>query len=217
MIGRALPVVLASGLLILSGVMHGLMTDRWGRSEKRAVMASRLAQLPPRIGEWASENLPVDPRMQSATEADAILQRRYMLRLNDHERIEATMVLLSGRAAPISVHTPDVCFVNSGFRMESEPAAYTPVIAGRADDSFWHARFSNPRESVAFDVYWAWSDGGNWRAAVDPRTEFARSHALCKIYLVCPMTHSVNPARLDPVQRLLIELLPELHRCLSAS
>jgi hypothetical protein len=214
MIGRSATVVLAAGLLLLSGVVHGLRTGRWGISESRAATAARLTTLPAKVGEWNSDDVPLDPRQIRTAEADAALQRRYVRRRPGEDRIEATLIVLCGRPAPLAAHTPDICFENSGYRMEDEPQVFTPEHS--RGDSFWQARFSRPGEPGAFQVYWAWSDGGSWIAAGDARLEFARRPALYKLYLVCPLTITAKPNQPDPAQRLLADLLPDLHRCLTS-
>lgn len=214
MTGRWPLVALAAGLLVLSGLVYGLQTDRWGMSQARHSLASKITSLPARIGDWTGEDLPLDPRQIRYAEADACVQRRYVRERKGGARIEATLILMSGRPAPISVHTPDVCFGNSGYRMRGEPSVFRPATS--RDDSFWQARFSKPTDSAVFQVYWGWSDGGNWRAADDARLEFSRSGALCKIYLLCPASHSETPADSDPARQLMIDLLPVLHRCLTS-
>jgi hypothetical protein len=214
MIGRFATVVLAAGLLLLSGVVHGLRTDRWGISQPRAAMPARLANLPATVGDWTGEDVPIDPRQIRYAEADAALQRRFVRHRPGEERIEATLVVLCGRPAPLAAHTPDICFQNSGYRMAGEPRVFTPEHS--RGDSFWQARFSRPGEQGAFEVYWSWSEGGAWIAADDARLEFGRGRALYKLYLACPLDPAAKPGDPDPAQRLLADLLPDLHRCLTS-
>ncbi len=212
MIGRGLTVALAAGLLIISGIVYGLRTDRWSMSERRVEMAANLEKLPIQIGDWTGKDLPLDPRVKRYAEADAILQRRYA-RQEDAKQIEATLIILTGRAAAISVHTPEICFANSGYRLEGEPEIFAPKQGD--GDSFWQARFAKPADSRTVAVYWAWSDGGKWLAAGDARSEFARSRALYKLYLVCRPSPAENSTQRDAAQELFVDLLPELHRCLA--
>jgi hypothetical protein len=212
--GRFVFSVLGAGIIILSGLVHGLRTDRWWVSDARQQLAARVPTLPAKVADWTSVDLPLDDWQLKIVEADAYLHRRYTRKIPGQEPAEVTLILLSGRAASLSVHTPDVCFGNSGYQMDGEPIAFMPETANGRDDSFWQARFRKPDESGDFRVYWAWCDGGKWLAAADARSEFAHRSALYKLYLVCPLSR--DPAKLDPAQQLFTDLLPELHRCLTA-
>lgn len=213
MSGRWVTAASAGGLLALSGLIYGLGTDRWGMSQARASLAARISAWPTRIGDWTGEDLPSDPRVLRYAEADALLQRRYVRHGEGKPRIEATLILMSGRPAPLSVHTPDICFANSGYRMEGEPRIF--VADSQRGDSFWYARFTKPSDPLAFQVYWAWSDGGPWVAADDARLEFSRSPALCKLYLICPLARTDKSTDSDPARQLIADLLPDLRRCLA--
>lgn len=214
MSGRWALAALAACLLAISGLVYGLQTDRWGMSEARNLLASKITSLPIRIGDWIGDDMPLDPRLMRYAEADAWLQRRYVRERSGEAKIEATLILMSGRPAAISVHTPDVCFGNSGFRMEGQPRVFRPQ--SERDDSLWQARFSKSADSAAFHVYWGWSNDGRWHAAEDARLEFSRSRALCKIYLLCPASHSEMPADSDAARQLMTDLLPVLHHCLTS-
>lgn len=208
--------VVGAGILILSGLVHGMRSDRWWVSAARQDLAARVPTVPANVGDWSSQDLPLDEWQLKIVEADAHVHRRYARKIPGQQPAEVTLILLAGRAASLAVHTPDVCFGNSGYQMDGEPSVFLPETAHGRDDSFWQARFRKPNESAGFRVYWAWSDGGKWLAAVDARTEFAHRSALYKLYLVCPLPRDLKPAQLDPAQQLLTDLLPELHHRLTA-
>src|SRR5262249_17165298 len=65
---------------------------------------------------------------------------------------------------------------------------------------FWTARFksSNPR-TPPIRAFWAWSDGGEWRAPDHPRWGYARSGYLYKLYVIRGMGHLDEPIKTDEV------------------
>lgn len=203
---RAVVAVSAGLLLAASGFVHGWKTDRWRTSQARMEFAQRVPSIPDRIGAWSSEDLPFDDRQLRLAEADAFIHRRYVRAGSTAETV--TLIVLAGRAAPLAVHTPDVCFGNIGYHMDGDAVAKTWTETG---DSFWQARFYRPPDRGAFRVYWGWSDGGAWQAAADARSRFARRPALYKLYLVGPMTNDER----DPARQFLTEALPHLNRCLA--
>src|SRR5437588_276131 len=119
---RVLISVLALAAVIGSGVVQGYWTGRWDGADQAEASAALLRQLPLELGDWKGQELPVDPR--EAGKVSAYLYRRYF-----HQRSGAvvSVILASGRPGPVSIHTPDVCYVASGYESATWQA-YTPAL-----------------------------------------------------------------------------------------
>ena len=52
---RHLPVAAAVTVLLFSGLVHGLWTDRWSEPGDLLAAAARLPRLPLKLGEWEGE------------------------------------------------------------------------------------------------------------------------------------------------------------------
>ncbi|MFL5340962.1 MAG: exosortase-associated EpsI family protein [Gemmataceae bacterium] len=205
---RALPAIAAAVILVVSGIVSGVRTDRWGVSATRTAAAAKVGSVPAQLGDWTGTDFELDPWQLRISEADAHLARKY-IRSMPSGREEVTVVLLSGRAAPLAVHTPDVCFQNSGFHIDGEPVVWRARSDASSVNEFWTATFGKPQESPV-RVYWAWSDGGTWKAATDARLQFNSSPALYKLYVVCRPTRGAPPGP-DAGQRFLLDAIPMMH------
>src|SRR5439155_21521802 len=57
---RILQIATVCAVMIPSGIVYGLWTDRWSPSPEPRLAAARLAELPMTIDEWQGETLPVE-------------------------------------------------------------------------------------------------------------------------------------------------------------
>jgi hypothetical protein len=202
-------VLSALGLLILlvSGVVHGVWTDRWGTGAEPAAWGARLAGVPRTIGDWEGQDVPLDAKSLQVAEVTGHLARTYV-----HRRTGAAVevLLVCGRPGPISVHTPDVCLRGSGHSLVGAPEKYGAVHA-----EFWTARFRKGQAAPTnLRIFWAWNAGDGWRASTSPRLEFARHPALYKLYVVRSLAALDESLEKDPCTGFLPLLLPELERAL---
>lgn len=211
---RMLPLFGAMTLVTIGGIVHGVLTDRWFTPEIRREMSERVAQLPRQLGAWVGEDLTVAERHQRVADADVILARQYTKTTDRGDRLVVVVVLFSGRAHSMSVHTPDFCFPNTGYHMDAPAQVYNPEVDGQRRHSFWFARFHKPDEPPR-RVYWSWSDGQLWRAVDNPRSEFRHRRGLYKLYLVSSMPRMIDGDEVDDVRIFLDDLLPDLQRRLA--
>jgi hypothetical protein len=194
-----------------TGVVHGIWTDRWGLAEAPATAASRLEQIPMSLPDWEGQNSGTSKGDLGG--AAASLCRRYV---HNHTGKEVTVFLVCGRPGPVSIHTPDVCYVNSGFEVLSQ-TKYAPKLGADAPEADFHTgQFRQKRagEQTFLRIFWAWSATGDWSAPNDPRFAFAKYGALYKLYLIREMTVPDEPIDDDPSVELMRQLLPELRRAL---
>src|SRR6266567_3229759 len=98
----------AAGVVLLSGVVHGLWTQRWYHSGEVAAAAARLDDIPERVGPWtAVAGDPIPERELKAAGAEGCWQRTFTSGVTGHK---VTVVLLVGRTGKMSVHRPENCY-----------------------------------------------------------------------------------------------------------
>jgi hypothetical protein len=201
--------VVGSAALVVCGIVHGYWTDRWAPPVEVGQAAERLDAIPLHLGEWEGEVEEVRPGDAGAGVAGCI-RRRYI-----HRQTGATisLFLVCGRPGPVSIHTPDVCYGASGF-LVSTHGRYEPP----SGDSMWKADATrtSATEETRLRLYWGWSDGSAWRAADDPRVQFARRPVLHKLYVVRELTGGNEPSGAEPCEEFLQTLTPVLQRVLFA-
>src|SRR4051794_17378937 len=133
---RLLPFLGAAAVLTASGVVHGLWTDRWGADDLPAA-AARLGRVPYQIGDWKGAPAEVDALMLAQAEAAGHLSRKYV---NPSTGAEVSVLVVCGRTSAIAVHTPDICYVRSGYTPVGEVARQP--LGGSAEA--YTARFISP-------------------------------------------------------------------------
>src|SRR5437660_7598980 len=109
---RYFPPIVGLGLIIAAGVVQGFWTDRWGVSEKVLRAAKSLEQVPAEFGDWTSETL--TPRGQDDQGLAGRLYRHYTNRKTGEV---VKIALVCGRPGRAAIHTPDVCYGASGFKV----------------------------------------------------------------------------------------------------
>lgn len=203
---RTLSVITVFVALGLSGVVSGYWTQRWSASAGSDGL-KQATQLPLTAGEWDSREKPVNPAEIQMAQAAAIVQRVYV---NSRTGQVATVMLISGRAGPISVHTPEVCYSGNGY--DPEGAASRFSISGDHGNQFWRLRLKkHAAVPVLLSVYYAWNDGSGWQAAEKPRVLFAGRSAIFKLYVVRERTAESETETDDSTRDLLRVLLPSLN------
>lgn len=210
---QILPTLIAALILMTFGLAEGIWTNRWTRSFAIDEAAARFATVPANVGEWESRSEEMDPRQVVKAELSGWMIRHYKHRTKG---TTLTVVLVCGRAGPISLHTPDVCFVGSGYTLLSPPTPHT--LAFDRPAIFNVARFRVGVDGLADyrRTYWGWSADGDWSAPTSPRIAFARAPALYKLYVVRPMNRGDEPLTEDPAQEFLRLFLEQLREYLFA-
>jgi hypothetical protein len=210
---RALCLPAALAVVIGSGVVHGLAVDRWGVSADRRVAAARLSAIPSVIGEWSGESLTLPERQVTASGIDAYVMRRYR-----HQRggDQVTVLVVSGKAGPVALHTPDVCWEAHGYRQADPAEVLTLPRDGGPADEVRVGRFvkAGPALSDELRIAWAWTADGQWQVPDSPRVVFRNQGALYKIYVMRSAPRVEGPFEKDPAHAFLQALLPELRRTL---
>lgn len=199
----------ASGMIVASGLVHGLWTDRWVPAVEPLEAAKRFENIPMVLGEWQGEAIEHE---ESRPEFGIVgaLQRRYV---NQRSGDVVLIALVCGRPGPISIHTPDACYAASGFNVGKSRR----VESGQGGATFWFADAVRTRvtEETRLRIYWAWNRGGGWTASDNPRFEFAREPVLHKLYIIRELEKlDGRTEATDPCETFMEVLLPELDRVL---
>jgi Protein of unknown function (DUF3485) len=217
----------ACALLALSGIVHGIWTDRWQSSQPLLAACARVADVPADAGPWKSTDLEADPEAYEQARANAFWLRNYT-KAGSNESF--TVILMCGRADHMSVHTPDICYRGAGYEMVGEQTKTNFEVGQNGTKSeWWTARFrqpphlastlgsGKPGSKVARElrIFWTWSVNGSWRAPSSPRWTFAAEPYLYKLYVVHASTG--NSSRDSAAVDFLEQLLPTLEKSLFAA
>jgi hypothetical protein len=208
---RIFPVLTALALVSASGLVYGLWTARWQKSDELVQALARVPEVPHTLAGWKGHDLDVDTEAFHQARAEAYWMRRYE---KNGEAI--SVILMCGRAGPLAVHTPDVCYRGAGYEMVGRVEPLTVDVPGGASAAFWTARFQKerPGETGQLRLLWSWSHDGTWQAPTWPRLTFAGAPFLYKLYVIRETTSADEPRPGDPTLALLGELLPALDRTL---
>ncbi len=215
-------VVILSSFAILAiaagGVAHGLVTDRWGLPSQVAAISARVQNLPAEIGSWVSTESPLDPRQLEMAGAVGATSRTYV----DSDTGQRVQIhLLAGRPGPISLHEPTVCFTGAGLtQIESltkfDIEGRSPGVKAQFSKTVFQSNQPNDRGLLTL---WTWSpNGAVWTAPEHPRSAFAGSGCLFKLYVIAdPSRDAEGVSRLSPAAAsFAASLLDDLQSVLAA-
>lgn len=213
---RSLPYLAASLIVVASGLVQGLWTDRFVQSRELSDAITRISLVPMNFGDWSGKPIDVDQRQLDAAGIVGSAMRHYE---NRRDKRTVDILLVCGRPGPISVHTPDICYSGAGYVL-MEDQLKTSVTYGNPQKTAqtWRGDFLKERSVVpsGLRILWSWNDGGGWKVSENPRRDFASCRALYKLYVVRQTNGStLEPVEGDPGIGFLKELLPELERTLT--
>ncbi len=180
-------ILLAAAMLFVDGLVYGRWTDRWGQAQAVEEAVAHLERIPLQIGSWTGKPLSA-PEEQARRSGCAGIWVRHYERSQDGAAVN--VMLACGRPGPLAVHTPDICYVGSGYVQAEAPVQYAaPAQTNVAPAMFWKSRFSKPDALVPLNLrlLWSWYGKSGWQAPGNPRIEFAGSPALYKLYVIREM------------------------------
>jgi hypothetical protein len=220
MIRSTLPIVAAVGLLLFSGLVHGLWTDRWQSPESLDAAVARVERVPLTIGDWKGHTLgapDVDPEAFAQAGALGYWMRRYV---HPRDGQEVTAILMCGRRSRIAVHPPEVCYRTAGYD-QIDPAVPIPIKSDKGATEpaeFRTTLFTAPGNGPAakpLRIFWSWNATGEWQApGGDARWTFRGVPFLYKLYVVHEVAGRGGLADSDAGAAFLRQLIPELDRSL---
>jgi hypothetical protein len=203
-------------LLGIGGVVHGMWTHRWAGDSARDAGVDLLAKLDVPLGDWQpGPATPVNERdIPKGTQATS---RQF---LNEKANKRAVASVTCGTPGVVAAHTPDVCFLGSGYKLKNPPSKQTLSLAGGGSVTFYVADFEKTSASgtEAVRCRWAWTADGTWYAPDYPRLFFAKSQVnlpvLYKLYVVHPIGDE-DLTKNDPYRTLAADLAAALGRQLA--
>lgn len=202
---RILVIVSACFVLVGSGVVHGVWTDRWSERTDLADAAKLLERLPMTVGAWHGTT--VDMERDPNSGLAGMIARRYV---NATTGKTVTLFLACGRAGPVCMHTPDVCYAGNGYEVEKATRFQMPSKGAQTPPEFWTARFVKERASgkIHLRIFWSWHGADAWKVADNPRLSFAGEKVLHKLYLIREMVQPDEPLDGDACVEFMQEVLP---------
>ena len=206
---RILVIISGFVVLIASGVVHGVWTDRWSDQADLTDTAQRLDLLPITIGAWHGTEVEMEKDPNSGLAG--MMARRYV---NASTGKVVTLFLACGRSGAVCIHTPDVCYAGSGFEVEKPVRFVLPSATAQAPSEFWTARFIRERTTgkTNLRIFWSWHDAESWKIADNPRISFAGEKVLYKMYLIREMVQPDEPLEGDACVEFMQDLLPVFRR-----
>jgi hypothetical protein len=208
---KALPILVFASLVVASGVLHGIRTDRWKPTPGMDDAVRRIDDIPMEFGDWRGEKLSLGNVDFARAGIKGHLYRRYK---NTRSGQTFEVLLVCGRPGPISVHTPDVCYEGAGFTAIGSQELRDITVSPSETRKFMGLRFHRPesRSASQLEILWAWNGGEGWAASENPRMTFSHHPVLYKLYVirnVSPRERAGNP---DPFPDFLQSFLPVLDR-----
>jgi hypothetical protein len=181
-------------IIVGAAIVHGAVTQRWRVFAPDPAQTNRLHALEVRFQDW--QPTPVETEMPT-NEKSAATARRYVSAATGQS---AVVTIISGIPGSVSTHTPDVCYVSSGYKTLRGPRKETAELPGGGIAEYYVADFEkkNATKAERVRVRWAWTTDGAWIAPDRPRWQFAKQlHAvpvLFKLYLATPLPDAAGDA-----------------------
>jgi hypothetical protein len=176
-------------LTLASGGVAGSLSHRWREPVDMSVVAEQLKLVPEQFGDWQSQGEePLDDSLIKMLDCAGYIHRSYRNRVTG-DTVHMAVVL--GPHGPISVHTPEICYSNQGYHVETPAERWThssvhpltthhsPLTPPPAEFMFTRFAPDVPSQSRLV-AYHAWSDGGAWAAPKHPRIAYGGKPYLFK-------------------------------------
>jgi Protein of unknown function (DUF3485) len=214
LMSRTLPYIVAMALILGSGLVAGVRANRWRDQTALTNASARLDQLPLKFGDWEGEPGELPARIIEQSEVSGYLLRRYH---NRRTNADVSIFLGCGRPGPVSVHSPEVCYVGGGYEIFGEPRRFpVSAISEGADGAFVVTDFRNPPSQIGgyLRIFWGLTTAGEWDVPQSPRLAFATAPVLFKLYVYRSLANPAEEVESDPCIALIRELLPELNKSL---
>jgi Protein of unknown function (DUF3485) len=208
---------LAIALVLGTGTVCGLWTDRWHVAHEIELARERLPRVAMTVGDWQGEES--DDQDTSRWVRAGIRGNLNRIYKNPKTGAVVSVLVVCGRPGPIVAHTPQTCLPEAGYAERSAPTkTFVPGAAPSA--SFWHTDFTKVRAAVPSTqrIYWSWRGGldptADWNASDEPRLAFLKDNTLFKLYVIRLVSKVDLIQDKDPCEDFIRQFLPELEKTL---
>jgi len=208
---RAWPFLTILVAVLLSGVVHGLWTNRWGEAQAIKAATAKLVKVPMIVGDWEGHARELSAQELAAAEVDGYLLRRYV---NHRTGSVVSLLIVCGRPGPVSVHLPEVCYSGGGYQQVGTTTRYSSPSDPSAEFKVVVLRKQSVTAPDTLRVLYAWGAGGNWTAPERPRVAFAWNAALYKMYVIRELVKADEAITDDPATDFIQAILPEVQQAL---
>jgi hypothetical protein len=181
------PLTLICFALIFAGaLLHGKVTQRWDILTPDDSRIEKLHDVFIQFRGFSNRDIPSDMPVK---ERSHVTCRQYFSDVTNNSFVVSVTTGISGSVA---THTPDVCYVGSGYRMTRPIARKIMSLPSGGSATYYVAEFEKKR-ATGIDrqrVRWAWTADGIWDAPDSPRFRYMRTGELAKVYIVTAVTNS---------------------------
>ena len=201
---RDVLVIVIAAMVTLSAVAaHGWIRARWGGGIP-ADQTDALSNFPSKFGEWERKaSKEIDPVVLKQLECDP--QHCF-----DHVYYNPTLdaaveiAVFLGPAGPVAVHTPDVCYRNTDFKIIDSK----PIEVGR--HNLQHLVMERKSiDKTKLLVSYAWLHDDRWEVSDSPRFAFAFKRHLYKLQLAAVEPVSASAEADAPKDSLAVAFLED--------
>lgn len=185
-----IPIVVAVVLIAGQAYLQGIWTQRWGQQDVSAdvqAFAERMNNIPTSFGDWESVDSPVSQRELDASGSVNSYSRRFTNRSDPTKIID--VFLVCGHPRDITAHTPDQCYVLSGFDQTEDAQTYSIDTGNKMSADFMTNRFRKTFSILPQDlrIFWTFSGDGEWVSPSVPKYSLSHFPALYKLYANTPL------------------------------
>jgi len=205
---------LVTSLAIVSGLVHGAMSNRWGVQPDELAAGNLLEKTPSQVGAWQTKlTYELEERTVRMLQCSGDVNRLYV---NPISGEQVNVAVLLGRTGPIGSHTPEICYSSVDYTQQGDRR----MVSFEIDDkthTFWQVLFKrNSVDGELLSVFYAWSSGDEWKAADEPRWQFADRPFLYKIQLASTLPPSATADELQPCSEFLTDFIPVVGQYLTS-
>jgi hypothetical protein len=206
-IARFLAVLIVAVVLALvTGLVHGRLTQRWGPVPDLQAAGKKLEEFPTKIGDWELlSEAPMAEGVQQILTCAGYINRQYVNRQSG-ETVSVAMIV--GPSGPTAVHTPEICYSSRAYSIQRPRERVEFSDKDGRTHSIWSLSFrpNNPSMDRLL-VYYAWRADETWTASDSPRFEFAGRRMLVKLQMACNVPSTMREGAQDPCQEFFAALL----------
>ena len=132
-------IIVCVSLVVAGAALHGRATQRWDSLVPTTSKIESLHDLTIPFSDYVAVEIPSDMEIKEKSRCTC---RQYSSAQQNQSIIVS---LTTGIPGSVSTHTPDVCYVSSGYRMTRSPTKQTIELPGGKIATYYVAEFEKKR------------------------------------------------------------------------